>query len=62
MSREVYDQIVKASELKDRYLAERDEALDVLEELAQYVGGWDSPLDHPCGKAAALLARYNRPK
>lgn len=31
-----------------------------LRELMDYVGGWDQPASHPCGKAAALLRIIER--
>lgn len=32
------------------------ELATTLRELMEYVGGWDAGKDHPCGRAAALLA------
>jgi hypothetical protein len=31
------------------------QTLAALSDLMQYVGGWDSPPDHPCAKAAKIL-------
>lgn len=33
---------------------------EALRELMNYVGGWDAPVTHPCGKAAALLRALDR--
>jgi hypothetical protein len=30
-----------------------------LRDLMGYVGGWDAPADHPCGRAARVLARID---
>ena len=38
------------------------ETAQSLERLAQYVGGWDEAPAHPCGEAAALLARLGLPE
>lgn len=51
----------EAGETITQAVNDHDELLDTLEALAQYVGGWDAPISHPCGRAAALLKRYNRP-
>lgn len=42
--------------------AEREEALQALYDLMQYIGGWDLPSDHPCSKAAAVLKKYGKIK
>jgi hypothetical protein len=43
----------------DERIAPRDdsEALRVLRQLMNYVGGWDSPASHPCGIAARFLEK-----
>lgn len=42
-------------------MAAGPEALQILRVLMSYVGGWDAPADHPCGIAAAFLARFDPP-
>lgn len=32
--------------------------LKALRDLMCYVGGWDESVDHPCGRAARLLAQF----
>lgn len=34
-----------------------EELLNALQGLMNYVGGWDSPADHPCGIARDLIAK-----
>lgn len=41
---------------------ERDELLAALRELMGYVGGWDEPPSHPCGQAAQVLKKYEKPE
>lgn len=36
------------------------QAIDTLDRLMDYVGGWDAPADHPCGQAARLLEFYGK--
>lgn len=45
-----------------RLKRERDELLATLRDLMGYVGGWDEPASHPCGKAAQVLKKYEKPE
>ena len=35
-----------------------NEVLDALQQLMNYVGGWEEKGDHPCGKATRVLRKY----
>lgn len=42
-------------------LQKKSDALEAaLRELMEYVGGWDQPKTHPCGKAASVLEKYSK--
>ena len=40
-----------------RLIAAAPDMLEALEDLLNYVGGWDAPADHPCGRARAAIAK-----
>lgn len=47
-----------AATIAKQWTATGDRSADLLkalDDLMQYTGGWDSPVTHPCGRAAALL-------
>jgi hypothetical protein len=40
-----------------RLIAAAPDLLAALQDLANYVGGWDEPSSHPCGKARDAIAK-----
>jgi hypothetical protein len=44
-------------EANARLIAAAPDMLEALEDLLNYVGGWDAPADHPCGRARAAIAK-----
>jgi hypothetical protein len=55
------DRVVMTARGRKRLMESKAAQLhEALRDLMEYVGGWDQPVSHPCGRAAALLRIIER--